>query len=227
MKQVERAVILAAGLGTRLRWLTHGRPKALMQVAGEPVIAHVIRRLVQQGVRRIVVNAHYHGDQLHDYLGDGSRFGCLISISDEPQLLDSGGGVKKALQLLPGVGPVAVWNADVLADIDLQRLAAVLPTGGAAIALVANPDHHPAGDFMLDHGQVSATGAPRLTFAGVSVWSAGGFDTCPAGEPFSLTLPMRALIGQGLCAGVKHEGSWFDVGRPRDLMRANRLTGVY
>lgn len=222
MRRIERAVVLAAGLGTRLKWLTRHRPKALMQVHGEPVISHVIRRLVAQGIREIAVNAHHHAGQLHAWLGDGAAFGCHIVVSYEPSLLDSGGGVKQALGLLPGDGPVAVWNGDVLSDINVQMLAAAMPGQGAAIALVANPSHHPGGDFALQQGLVMAAGEPRFTFAGVSVWSASVFDEEPAGDVFSLTRPMRRLIAGGHCAGQLHRGQWFDIGRPRDLMQANR-----
>ncbi|WP_167631874.1 nucleotidyltransferase family protein [Mariprofundus ferrooxydans] len=225
MKQVERAVILAAGLGTRLKWLTHGRPKALMQVAGLPAIAHVIRSLVRQGVRDIAVNVHHHADQMRAFLGDGAHFGCRISISYEPVLLDSGGGVKQALTLLPGDGPFAVWNADVLSDIDVQAMTTLLPEAGVVIALVANPAHHPDGDFVLDHAVVRAGGDERFTFSGVSVWHPDGFAADNVGDVYSLTVPMRARIAEGRCAGVLHRGQWFDIGRPRDLMQANRMMG--
>lgn len=222
-QQVERAVVLAAGLGTRLKWLTITRPKALMQVAGEPVIAHVIRSLVSQGIHDIAVNAHHHADALRDYLGDGSRFGCRISISYESSLLDSGGGVKQALGFLPGSGQVAVCNADVLTDFEINRLSALVPEQGVAIGLVNNPTHHPAGDFALNGGDVANEGEPRYTFSGISVWHETVFDDYAQGSVFSLVKPMRELVDQGMCRGVLHRGAWFDIGRPGDLMRANRL----
>jgi len=226
--QVDRAVILAAGVGSRLKWMTERRPKALMRVAGEAAIAHVIRRLTAQGVREIAVNTHHHADQLADYLGDGSRFGCHIALSYEERLLDSGGGVKQALSLLPGDGPVAVHNCDVLADIDLRRLAAIAPAGGCSIALVDNPAHHCNGDFTLHGQQVSMKGYDRYTFAGVSVWDAALFDHYPAGEPFSLARSIREVITAGRCAGLLHHGYWFDIGRPADLLRANwTLNGAH
>lgn len=223
-QHVEQAVILAAGMGTRLKWLTQARPKALMNVGGEPAVARVIRRLVAQGVRDIAVNAHHHADQLAEYLGDGSRFGCRIAISREPELLDSGGGVKQALQYLPGEGPVLVHNADVMADVDLQRLAAVLPEGGGAIALVANPPHHPQGDFALGGGMVSAAGDDRFTFAGVSLWDRRVFAAYESEDRiFSLARTIREQISAGRCAGMIHRGPWFDIGRPTDLVRADRM----
>ncbi len=222
MKHIDRAVILAAGLGTRLKWLTDHKPKALMQLAGEPAIAHVIRSLAAQGIHEIAVNAHHHADQLADYLGNGERFGCNISISFEEDLLNSGGGVKKALSLLPGNGAVLVYNSDVLADIDVQRLARLLPEKGASIALVENPLHHPLGDFVL-HGQnVTMNGYDRYTFSGVSVWDDAVFHSYEDGEPFSLARTLRECMAKNHCTGFLHHGYWFDIGRPIDLMRANR-----
>lgn len=223
---VDRAVVLAAGLGTRLKWLTESRPKALMQVDGEPVIAHAIRSLVSQGIREIAVNVHHHADVLEAYLGDGSRFGCRIHISYEPKLLDSGGGVKQALGYLPGAGPVAVYNADVMTDLQLERLLPLLPQKGVAIGLVENPPHHLAGDFSLSGSRVAFEGQRYFTFSGVSVWDVEVFRHYSAGSTFSLIEPMRKLISKGRCAGVSHHGYWFDIGRPVDLMQANRRLGL-
>jgi len=222
MQRAERAVILAAGMGTRLKWMTRHRPKALMQVAGDPVILHVIRRLVAQGIHEIAVNAFHHADQLSDYLGDGSSFGCHIVISDEEALLDSGGGVKKALSKLPGSGPVLVHNCDVLADIDLMRLVKLAPVGGCSLALVHNPAHHPDGDFCLHQSGISDQGDDRFTFAGVSVWDSALFESYEMDTAFSLTRPIHEQITRGMCKGLLHTGYWFDVGRPVDLMRAGR-----
>lgn len=218
---MDRAIILAAGLGTRLKWLTHGRPKALMQVAGVPAIVHVIRRLAGQGIRDIAINAHHHAGQLADYLGDGSRFGVDIRISHETRLLDSGGGVKQALSLLPGEGAVVVHNADVMADIDLQALAASCPAGGGCLSLVANPVHHPQGDFALQGGRISLAEGVRYTFAGVSMWDPQVFEA-ETEAVFPLSQSMRRLIEAGQLAGVLHRGQWFDIGRPRDLLLAGR-----
>jgi len=224
-KQVERAVILAAGLGTRLKWLTNQRPKALMQVAGEPAITHVIRSLVAQGIGEIAVNAHHHADQLADYLGDGCRFGCRITISREAELLDSGGGVKQALSKLPGSGSVLVHNCDVLTKVDVHSLADLIPDGGCSIALVKNPPHHPDGDFSLHGARVSMGAFDRFTFSGISVWDERAFDSYENDSIFSLVKPMRELIGQGRCSGLLLQGHWFDIGRPSDLMQANRQLG--
>lgn len=218
----DRAVILAAGLGTRLKWLTRNRPKALMPVAGVPAIVHVIHGLAAQGVRDIAVNVHHHAGVLMAALGNGSRFGVRLYYSPEQSLLDSGGGVLTAMQLLPGDGPVAVHNADVLCRMDLRQLAETCPADGCSIALVPNPAHHAAGDFALRGARVSAIGAQLYTFAGVSLWHAAAFAGYACGERFSLVEPMRGMIDAGRCGGILYRGDWFDIGRPVDLMRASR-----
>jgi len=222
MSGVQRAIVLAAGLGTRLKWLTRDRPKALMQVAGEPAIVHVIRRLAGYGIRDIAVNLHHHADALQQALGNGSRWGVSLYFSREESLLDSGGGVRTALQVLPGSGPVLVHNGDIISDIELGRLTDILPLGGCALPMVRNPAEHPEGDFALHGGLVSATGKPRHTFSGVSLWQEEMLLPLAAGQAYSLVHPMRVLMRQRRCAGYLHTGHWFDIGRPRSLIQANR-----
>jgi len=222
MARVERAVILAAGLGSRLKWLTEKRPKALMMVAGEVAIVRVIRKLAGQGIRDIAINTHHHADVLRACLGDGSRFGVRLYFSFEASLLDSGGGARTALALLPGDGLVAVHNTDILSDIDMQALAHLCPIAGCAIALTVNPAHHPEGDFSIQNGQARIQGEPRYTFSGVSVWDAQVLEKLPVKQAYSLIEPMRDVMAQGRCAGMLHHGLWFDIGRPADLFRAGR-----
>jgi len=225
MPRLERAVILAAGLGTRLKWLTQNRPKALMPVAGAPAIVHVIRNLASHGVRDIAINVHHHADVLCAALGDGARYGVRLYYSPEESLLDSGGGVRTAMEKLPGEGLLAVHNADVLCNVDVRQLAGVCPDRGCAIGLVPNPAHHSAGDFSLRCGLVADSGEPRFTFSGVSVWQAEALATYAVGEKFSLVQPIRHLIAASRCAGVVYRVPWFDIGRPVDLIRARSHWG--
>ncbi len=224
---IERAVVLAAGLGSRLTWLTEDRPKACMEVGGEPAIVHVIRRLAAHGICDVAVNTHHHAPMLESCLGDGARWGVNIRYSREERLLDSGGGVRTALELLPGDGPLLVHNADIISDIDFGRLSALLPPDGCALALVRNPPEHPQGDFVLRGRQVLPDGAPRLTFAGVSLWRQEMLLPLAAGKAFSLVHPMRVLMREQRCCGFLHRGDWFDIGRPRSLMQARRMVGRY
>ena len=220
MSYVDRAVVLAAGLGTRLKWLTSGAPKALMDVAGEAAIIRVIRGLAGQGIHDIAINVHHHAEKLIAALGDGSRFGVRLYFSREQELLDSGGGVRRAMELLPGEGLLAVHNADVLADIDLQKLAGSVPPLGGALELVGNPYHHPAGDFSLMNGRVVGRNGRNFTYSGISVWDQDALANYRENSRFPLTVPMRDLMDRELLAGSLHRSYWFDVGRPKDLMLA-------
>jgi len=219
---IEHAIILSAGLGTRLKWLTQHTPKALMQVRGEAAVVHVIRQLSRHGVRHIVLNIHHHAQQIVDHLERGERLGVRLSYSFEEELLDSGGGVRTALTQLPEGVPFFVHNADVISDIHLAHLAHSAATHAAALALVHNPKHHPEGDFSCQHGLVHRQGSPRYTFAGVSAWSYDVWRDYPERQKFSLLRVIEKQIEQQQCAGMLHRGQWLDVGRPRDLIRANR-----
>lgn len=224
MAEMNRAVILAAGPGSRLTWLTRHRPKALMDVAGEATIVRIIRKLVSQGIRDMAINIHHHGDQLIKALGDGSQFGVRLYFSHEEKVLDSGGGVRQALDLLPGKGLLAVHNADVLSGINVQTLAGRCPDAGACLGLVNNPEHHPGGDFSL-HGGLVLPGSrahPGYTFSGVSVWDQCAFDAWSPGQVFPLTDVIRSLGNVHRCAGMLYDGPWLDVGRPRDVVQARR-----
>lgn len=118
-----RAMIFAAGLGTRLRPLTDTMPKALVPVAGKPMLEHVILKLISAGFNDIIINIHHFGDQIIDFLKTNNNFGINISISDErSMLLDTGGGIKRALELFPTNEPILIHNVDILSDVDLKRL---------------------------------------------------------------------------------------------------------
>lgn len=117
---VRQAMIFAAGLGTRLKPLTDTMPKALVKIGGEPLIKHVILRLKEAGFQRIVVNVHHFAQQIIDYLEENDHFGLDMRISDETeQLLETGGGIKKARDLFYPHSPVLIHNVDILSNMDL------------------------------------------------------------------------------------------------------------
>ena len=120
---MKQAMIFAAGLGTRLRPLTDTMPKALVRVGGEPLLWHVIMNLKAGGFERIVVNVHHFADQIIDYLKANSNFGLDIRISDESnQLLDTGGGIRKAVPLFDPSSPILIHNVDILSNTNLAKL---------------------------------------------------------------------------------------------------------
>ena len=120
---MKQAMIFAAGLGTRLKPLTDTMPKALVPVASQPLLWHVVQKLKAAGFERIVVNVHHFAQQIIDYLQANNNFGLDVRISDETDgLLETGGGIKKALPLFDASSPVLIHNVDILSNVDLQAL---------------------------------------------------------------------------------------------------------
>ena len=122
-KMMKQAMIFAAGLGTRLKPLTNTMPKALVRVGGQPLLWHVIMKLKAAGYERIVVNVHHFAQQIIDYLQANNNFGIDIRISDETGgLLETGGGIKKALPHFDPEAPILIHNVDILSNLDLNTL---------------------------------------------------------------------------------------------------------
>ena len=228
----ETAMVLAAGLGTRMRPLTNDRPKALVEVGGKALIDHLLDRLAEAGVRRAVVNAHYFADRLEGHLR--TRAAPAVVISDErDELLETGGGLKKARPLL-GEVPVLVANIDSVwieaGRPALHRLAdAWRPEAMDALLLLAPMDRaigfDTPGDFFLeDDGRLRFRGeaaeAP-FAFMGVHIAKPQVVDGEPDG-PFSLSRVWRRLAARGRLAGVAFDGLWMHVGDPaaRDAAEA-------
>jgi MurNAc alpha-1-phosphate uridylyltransferase len=209
-----KAMILAAGRGERMRPLTDTLPKPLIPVAGKPLIVHHIERLASMGIQEIVINHSHLGEKIEAALGDGAHWGVEICYSAEAEALETGGGIFHALPLL-GEAPFIVLNGDVWCDLDFSRLH--LPEGKLAhLMLVPNPDHHLAGDFSLQGGEVSAEGENRLTFSGIGVYHPQLFAGCRPGK-FPLAPLLRSAIQKGLVTGECFTGQWIDVGTPERL----------
>jgi N-acetyl-alpha-D-muramate 1-phosphate uridylyltransferase len=219
-----KAMILAAGLGERMRPLTNHTPKPLLPVAGVPLIERHIVRLAEAGFDQIVINISHLARKIVDFCGDGSRWGVAIQYSHEASPLETAGGIAQALPLL-GEAPFLVVNGDVWTDFPFARMVAPLqsPQGQPCLLMIANRPHHPLGDFYLDdsgllqHRQVDQAG---LTYAGIGVFSASFFD----GQPVEAA-PLRPLldkaIDRGQLHGLFYEGGWEDVGTPQRLAALN------
>ena len=132
---MKQAMIFAAGLGTRLKPLTDTMPKALVRVGGQPLLWHVVQKLKAAGFERIVVNVHHFAQQIVDYLRDNDNFGLDIRISDETDgLLETGGGIKKALPLFDPDSPVLIHNVDILSNLNISGLYKLAASDAAADA---------------------------------------------------------------------------------------------
>jgi MurNAc alpha-1-phosphate uridylyltransferase len=210
-----RVMILAAGRGERMRPLTDKTPKPLLEVNNKPLIQHLIERLVNEGLTEMVINHGLMGEQIESFLEDGRQFGAGIQYSAENnKLLETGGGIYKALPLL-GDEPFVVVNADVWTDYPFSQLLNE-PVGLAHLVLVNNPPQHPQGDFALQGGQVTQEGKTRYTFSGIGVYRPELFVDCDEG-PFLLTPLLCEVMTQGRVTGEHYAGIWIDVGTPERL----------
>lgn len=217
-----KAMILAAGKGERLRPLTLHTPKPLVRAAGVPLIEYHVRALAAAGFDELVINHAWLGQQIEDYLGDGTRFGVRIAYSPEGEPLETGGGIFRALPLL-GSEPFVVVNGDIFTDYAFAELRRPL-AGLAHLVLVDNPTHHPQGDFVLQQGQVHDASADgeRLTYSGIAVLSPELFDGCQAGA-FKLAPLLREAMAADRVSGERHAGCWVDVGTHERLAEVERL----
>jgi MurNAc alpha-1-phosphate uridylyltransferase len=215
-----KAMILAAGVGERMRPLTDSMPKPLLRVAGIPLIEHHIRRLAAAGLLELVLNVSHLAEQIVAYCGDGSAWGVSIDYSHEAIPLETAGGIVQALPLL-GDAPFLVVNGDVWTDYPFARLAAhVMRTGEAArLVMVGNPPQHPAGDFWLDRDdriRVLPAGATGWTYSGVGLYTPAFFAGITPGK-LALRPLLDAAILQGSLGGERYTGEWQDVGTPERL----------
>ena len=231
----ETAMVLAAGLGKRMRPLTATRPKPLVEVAGKPLLDHCLERLRAAGVRKAVVNAHYLADALEAHLKNRPH-GLEIAVSDErAQLLETGGGLVKALPLIDA-DPFLVVNSDNLwvdgpmdtlrllaAGWDEARMDALL----LLVPLARAYCHKGQGDFHL-----SATGTIRrrkpggvapFVFTGVQMVSKRLLDADHPDGPFSTNILWDRAIEAGRCFGLVHQGLWFDIGAPPNIRKAEDI----
>lgn len=212
----QTAMILAAGLGTRMRPLTNHTPKPMLAVAGIPLIEHHVRKLVAAGFDYIVINHAYLGEQIEAHLKDGEAFGCRIVYSRESQALETGGGIFNALPLLCANGDDAfcVINGDVWLDMDYKIIQQHALNGLAHLWLVANPAHNVAGDFVLADGQAQEKQNEydtALTFSGASILHKTLFDGCRDGA-FKLAPLLKQAMSAQQVSGEQYTGYWLDVG---------------
>lgn len=225
-----RAMVLAAGLGTRMRPLTDTMPKPMVPVAGKPLLDHMLDKLAQAGVERAIVNVHYLADQIERHLA--ARTSPAITISDERnQILGTGGGVVKALPHL-GSQPFFHVNSDTLwidaVRPNFARLADAYDASQMDALLLLAPTtgsigYHGKGDYMMARdGSLQRRGerdvAP-FVFAGAAILHPMLFAHAPQGE-FSLTKMFDYAANKGRLFGLRLEGTWMHVGTPDAIAQA-------
>jgi len=219
-----KCMILAAGLGSRMRPLTNVTPKPLLKVGGIPLVVWHLEKLAHQGITDIVINIAHLGYQLPETLGDGSDWGVRIAYSDEQEEggLESAGGIVKALPLLTDSNEYddtfLVVNGDVFTDYDFQDNRHLADSVLAHLILVPNPEHNPKGDFALDGNLVVDN--KQYTFSGIGYYSPKLFEGVPYGKS-ALAPLLREAMKEGKVTGELYEGEWLDIGTPERLERLN------
>ena len=214
-----KAMLLAAGRGERLRPITDTLPKALVEVRGKSLIEHHLGALAKAGVRSVVVNLGWHGEQIAERLGSGERFGMTVTYSPEGEnILETGGGIVRALPLL-GDEPFLVVNADVFTDMPYDPRP--LDDADGHLVLVPKPAYRPYGDFALEDGRVSNAEDRPYTFSGVAMYRPSMFANLEAGR-FPLAPLLRDTADSGRLTGEVWNGMWEDVGTPERLAEVNQ-----
>lgn len=214
------AMILAAGRGERLRPLTESTPKALVDVRGRSLLERHLDRLAAAGIKTVVINLGWLGEQVAERVGSGHDYGLDVIYSPEgDNILETGGGIQRALPLL-GPDPFLVVNADIYTDMPLPPAGLADPDMGRLV-LVPRPAHKERGDFDLRDGRVCESDNPACTFSGVAVYRPAFFAGCEPGR-FPLAPMLKAAARGGRMAGSLYEGLWEDVGTPERLAELNR-----
>ena len=230
----DTAMVMAAGLGKRMRPLTASKPKPLIEVAGKPLLDHVLDRLRSAGVRRIVVNVHYLPDALEAHLKNRAD-GLEVAISDERELLlETGGGLVRAQSLID-CDPFLAVNSDNLwidGPADTLKLLASHWDGSSMDALLLlvpqarAMNHRGLGDFHMDRvGRLRRRGRSRVApfvYTGVQMVSKALLRDAPDGA-FSTNLLWDRAIADGRCFGAVHQGLWFDVGNPESIAATEQV----
>ena len=217
-----KAMVLAAGLGTRLRPLTDSRPKALVEVAGRTLLEITLERLRAFGIHDVIINVHHFAEMMTEYLKTNRNFGMHIEISREESLLDTGGGLKKAAWFFrDDAEPFVLHNVDVISTVDLQRMAQ-FHKNAQALATLAVQDRHTSRPLAFDdHLQLRGRG-PGLAFSGIHVISPRLLSMLTEEGAFSIINSYLRLAAQGekILGFSTDEYYWRDLGKPDDLMQA-------
>lgn len=234
-----KALILAAGVGTRLKPLTDTVPKALLSIAGFTLLEIVIRRIAGAGIKSLVINVHHFSGQIIDFLRSHNNFGLDISISDETDcLLDTGGAIKKAGEFLQGTESVLVHNVDILSDLNFNELIACHEKNGALITLAVK-DRPTSRSLIIDASgrlcgweypdkkvsiltRENRKGLKTTAFSGVYVFSNKLFDKFPDEAVFGFMPWILNLASvEQISTWDQSPSFWYEAGRPDSIALAS------
>ena len=218
---IRKAMILAAGLGQRMRPLTDNLPKPMLSAGGKPLLQYHLEALALVGVREVIINLAYLGEKIRTFVGTGERFGLDVHYSEEPEPLETAGALLNALQLL-GDEPFLLINGDVWTDYPLTRLFnySLPESSDAHLVLVPNPEFHPHGDFSTNNAGLIDNNpqGEKSTFAGISLVNPRLIKFYPNRRvKFPLGEVLKYGIQQKRITAEVYSGRWSDVGTPERL----------
>lgn len=237
-----KAMIFAAGLGTRLKPLTDDRPKAMVEVNGKPLIQHIIEKLTANGFDEIIVNVHHFAEQIIDFLLENNNFGIRIEISDERgMLLETGGGIKKAAHFFDDGKPFLVHNVDIFSNADLRELYNHhIESGSAATLLVSNRkssrnllfnddmrlcgwQNKTTGETKPKDENIDASKFKHLAFSGIHIFSPSLFAEMEKWDgKFSIIDFYLSAMKSNKIIGYEHDDlKLIDVGKIENLKQAS------
>ena len=236
-----KAMIFAAGLGTRLNKETSDKPKALVELGGKTLLQHAIIKLKKEGISEIVVNVHHFAELVKSYIKKND-FGIQIQISDESdKLLDTGGGLKKASSFLKSDEPVLLYNVDIISSLNLNLLLEDHLKSGAMATLTVrkrdthrylkfSPDRQLAGWINKNNGDIKISRpvefekATEMAFSGIHIVQPEIFNLMPEKDKFSIIdLYLELSKTQKINGYFDNSELWMDVGKPEELEKARKL----
>ncbi|WP_250655354.1 N-acetylmuramate alpha-1-phosphate uridylyltransferase MurU [Alkalimarinus coralli] len=229
-----KAMILAAGLGTRMRPLTNHTPKPLLKAAGKPLLQYHIEGLTSSAVDSLVINTSWLGAQISEFINIHPLYKDNVQVIHEDEPLETAGGIINALPLLVSESEsfFIVVNGDVWTDFDYQELSDIasrLPDSVMGhLVMVDNPPQHPDGDFYLHPNGLLTDEAPndgdpaeKLTFSGISLLNKALFQGCAPGKRPLAPLLRKAMAHRQI-SGHKTDCTWMDIGTPERLAQLNQ-----
>ena len=202
-----KVMILAAGRGERMGNLTQNCPKPLLKVKGRCLIDWHLIKLCEAGFKDVVINVAYLSNEIIEFVGDGSKWGLNISISEEEQALETAGGIKKAIKYL-GDKPFAAINADIFSDYNYENLKArsLQNNSMGHLVLVNNPEHNLKGDFgIMDNGILTMNSKRSLTFSGIAIYDPKFFSKLTEGNKIKLAPILEIAINKKCIQGELYE----------------------
>ena len=237
-----KAIIFAAGLGTRLKPITDSIPKALVKIHGKPMLEWVILKLKKSGITDIIINVHYLADQIVNFLDNNNNFGIHIELSKENELLDTGGGLKKAAWFFEGESDILVHNTDILSEIDLQKFYASHKKSKSDATLCVR--HRKTSRYLLFNNNNQLSGwiskknnetiwvknpiiAPNeLSFCGIHLISTNLLKSFNPLTKFSI-IPeyLRWAVDHKISAYISDHSKWVDLGSIENINSAHKILG--